>query len=246
MDDQRTRHFDATLGELVESARQAFAGQLVSVVLFGSAAEGRLRPSSDVNLLFLLASLDPKGLDAFREPLRVAQSALKARAMFLLREELPAASELFAMKFSDMQNRHRVLFGPDPFLDLPIDPLEIRRRLREVLLNLALRLRERYVTLSLREEQLVPLIADTTGPLRAAASALLRLQGKAALPPREALESVVAEIGDPAFQQAVAMLPQARELGQLPPGEAGPTLLAMIRLADRLRHRLENTPQTGA
>jgi len=45
---------ESVLAELVAAARSAFADALVSVVLFGSAAEGRLRPASDVNLLILL------------------------------------------------------------------------------------------------------------------------------------------------------------------------------------------------
>ena len=33
--------------------------------------------------------------------------------MFLLEDELPVAAELFAVKFNDIRNRHRVLYGSD-------------------------------------------------------------------------------------------------------------------------------------
>jgi predicted nucleotidyltransferase len=46
------------LADFVAAAQTAFATDLSSVVLFGSAAEGRLRPTSDVNLLLLLAKFD--------------------------------------------------------------------------------------------------------------------------------------------------------------------------------------------
>ncbi len=77
------------------------------------------------------------------------------------------------------------------------------------------------------------------GPLRASALALLRLQGKSALAPREALESIAAATGDEAFIKAVALLPLARQEQRLPAGEGGPALLALSRLAGHLRAALE-------
>ncbi len=230
---------DEVLSELVLSATAALGNDLLSVVLFGSAAEGRLRANSDVNVLLLLKSFDVSRIDALREPLRLAHAAARVEVMFLLEDELPVAAELFAVKFNDICNRHRVLYGSDPVRGLPIDEGELRRRLREVLLNLAIRLRERYALVSLREEQLVRVIAEVAGPLRASALALLRLQGKSALAPREALESIAAATGDEAFIKAVALLPLARQEQRLPAGEGGPALLALSRLAGHLRAALE-------
>jgi predicted nucleotidyltransferase len=48
------------LDEFVFAARQAFSEQLTSIVLFGSAAEGKLRPASDVNLLIILSAFERK------------------------------------------------------------------------------------------------------------------------------------------------------------------------------------------
>lgn len=240
MEDLRSKELEGFLGKLIDAAKASFGSDLVSVVLFGSAAENRLRPSSDVNLLWVLARLDMAALDAFREPLRVAQSAILARSMFLLQDELPVAAELFAVKFADMKDRHRLLHGIDILSGLHIDEAELRRRLREVLLNLSLRLRERYVALSLREEQLVPVIVEAAGPLRSAASALLRLRGQPAVSPREALETVAAGKGNPAFVEAVTALSHARANQCLPPGKASPILLALTQLASQLREALEH------
>ena len=46
------------LGEFVDRAQTAFAGALRSIVLYGSAAEGRLRSTSDVNVLLIVARFD--------------------------------------------------------------------------------------------------------------------------------------------------------------------------------------------
>jgi len=48
------------LSTFLAAARDALAGDLVSAVLFGSAAEGRLGPASDVNLLLVLRTFSPE------------------------------------------------------------------------------------------------------------------------------------------------------------------------------------------
>lgn len=181
---------EPVLAELTEAARRAFGAGLVSVVLFGSAAENRLRASSDVNLMILLERVEQAALDAFREPLRATHAAIRAEVMILTRNELQTAAQLFPVKYSDMRARHRVLAGTDPFERLEIPDSDVRRQTREILMNTALRLRERYVRLSIRDEQLVPVIADSAGPLRAAAAALARLEGTNAASPREALANL--------------------------------------------------------
>ncbi len=230
---------EKAIDAFVESARAAFGADLVSALVYGSAAEGRLRATSDVNLLLVLRRFDPAQVDGLREPLRQAHAAVELNAMFLLEDEIPLAIEAFAVKFADILARHRVLAGSDPFarLDPPRDALI--RRLRQVLLNLQLRLRERYVLVSLREEQLARVIADAAGPLRSSAASLLHLEGRPPLPPKEALECVAAELDDAALVESLHDMSAAREERQLQPGRAGPALIHLIELTRRLRERAE-------
>jgi predicted nucleotidyltransferase len=238
-DAERMAIVEAVLEELVQAAKDALGSDLLSVLLFGSAAEGRLRANSDVNVLMLLKSFDAQRVDLLRESLRLAHAAARVEVMFLLEQELPVATELFAVKLNDIRSRHRVLYGNDPVQELRIDETELRRRLREVLLNLAIRLRERYALVSLREEQLAGVIAEVAGPLRASATALLQLQGTPAASPRAALEKLAQATHDEDFIKAVALLAQARQQQSLPPGAGGPALLTLSRLASHLRLALE-------
>jgi predicted nucleotidyltransferase len=102
----------------VTAARQVFRDDLRSVILYGSGAEGRLRPTSDINLVLVLSSFDPAKAIAVRSQFSYAESAGRLTAMFLLESEVVSAVELFAQKFSDILRRHRVLYGPDPFAGL--------------------------------------------------------------------------------------------------------------------------------
>jgi predicted nucleotidyltransferase len=175
----------------LNDARQAFGEALVSAVLFGSAAEGRLRSTSDVNLLLVLKRFDRDHADLIRDPFRAAHAAIRLDVMFILESELEPAMDAFAVKFSDIISRRRVLFGTDPFANLIITPKAILLRTKQVLINLTLRLRERYVLISLREEQLAFIIADVTGPLRACAATLLKLQGRPAISPKKAMSTMI-------------------------------------------------------
>jgi predicted nucleotidyltransferase len=225
------------LGRLVEAARQALQDDLEAVVLYGSAAEGRMRATSDVNLVLVLRRFEPARVYALREPLRTARAAVGVAPMFLLSSELSDAAEAFAVKFADLLRRRRVLHGEDPFARLVIPRDAQIRRLRQVLLNQVLRMRERLAVAGLREEQLARTLADAAGPLRAAAASILELEGSPAPSAREALERIVGELGEPAYAAALQKMSRAREEGLLPAGEAAPAFLSMLAVADRLRER---------
>ena len=219
---------------LVASARSSLGDALRAVILYGSAAEGRLRATSDVNVLFVLTRFDA-AVDAFREPFRSAQAAANVTAMFLLEEELPAASQAFAQKFADIERRHVVLYGDDVVarVDIPRDALV--RRLRQVLLNLTLRLRASYVESSLREEQCALTVAEAAAPLRTSAASILELEGRGTLRPKEALETLVRELGK--FGDLLPHLSEAREQRALPAGQAAQILFDTLQLARVLYER---------
>ena len=97
------------LDDFVVAARAAFGDQLESVVLYGSAAEGALRATSDVNVILVLRGFDREGADRLREPIRLAHATVRLRAMFLLADEMNSAAGAFAQKFDDVRRRHRLL-----------------------------------------------------------------------------------------------------------------------------------------
>jgi predicted nucleotidyltransferase len=237
-----TRDLPATaarvLTDFVEKARDIVGPDLRSVVLYGSAAEGRLRPTSDLNLILMLDRFDPAAMDRLRETLRLGQAAARLAVMFLLTSEVPAAMEAFAAKFADILRRRRVLFGDDPFAGLLIPRAAEIARLRQVLLNLALRLRAAYVSDGDREERLALAAADAAGPLRSCAATLLELQGRPVASGKEALEKLAAEAGD-GFGETLRRLSEARETRMLPSGTSAPTLLGLVDLAQRLRGTAE-------
>lgn len=229
-------HVQRALQDLVAEAEVCFGTDLRSVVLFGSAAEGRLRPTSDVNLIMVLAAFERARADRMREPLRLAHAAARVETMWLLEAELTPAADAFAVKFADVRRRRRVLFGPDPFAGLAVTRAVEIARLRQVTLNLALRGREQYLLRSLRAEQAAALLADLAGPLRASAAALLELEGVPAESGRSALEQVCRSLGD-VFAPLPARLSEYREGRRPGPEEAASALFDAARLASAMHDR---------
>lgn len=232
------------LANFTAAAQSAFGGDLCSIVLYGSAAEGRMRSTSDVNIIVVLSAFDSARADSLRDTLRTAQAAVRLAAMFLLQSEVAAAVELFAVKFADVFRRRRILVGIDPFVGLePSRSAEIVR-LKQVLLNLVLRLRQQYLLRSLREEQATVVLAETAGPLRACAAALLDLEGVTAVgSAKAALERFARSLpptpSEPAWEDVVGRISDVRQQHSLAPGLAGPTLLRLIGLATAMRARVE-------
>lgn len=224
------------LAAFTAAAAQAFGDNLVALVLFGSAAEGRLRPTSDVNLAVVLARYDADQVAAVGDAYRLAQAAIRLSAMFILETEIAAASEAFAIKFADIAARHAVIRGRNVFAGLTLSRAATLHRLRQVLINLLLRLRERYIAVAPFPERLAFVGADAVGPLRASAASLLHLETGESVAPREALRRVGDDEGQAA---AVAAIVEARETGAVPAIGGAATLLAAIALTAALVRRAE-------
>jgi predicted nucleotidyltransferase len=223
------------LTSLVDSVKIAFGTDLRSIVLFGSAAEGMLRPASDVNVLILLSAFDPRNAEKLREPLREAVAAIRLSAMFLLESELQPAMDAFPVKFGDIVRRHVVLCGSEPFAGKSVPREKAVACLKQTLLNLTLRMREAYVARGLREEQLAFLVSDMTGPLRACAATLLDLKGTPASSGKEALAKVAATLlKSPADSELMDRISQARQMRALPAGSACATFRSLIDLAHEM------------
>jgi predicted nucleotidyltransferase len=131
----------STLDDFRAKSIEAFGDSLKSLLLFGSAAEGRLRATSDINLIMVFSHLDLDRVKAWRSDVELLVAAIDLQPLILLEDEIPAAAEAFAVKYFDILHRRRVLHGTDPFATLKISDEALQRRVSQVLLNLAMRLR---------------------------------------------------------------------------------------------------------
>ncbi len=225
------------LKPLVADAKEIFGADLLAITLYGSGAEGQLRKSSDLNLIFVLARLERAALQSFSPKLAFAQLSRRIDVMWLLETELGAVVEAFAQKFSDVRRRHTALYGQDFFSELTPSRAATVFRLAQVLLNAQLRLRDELARNMEQPDKLVPVIARFAGPLRACAATLRELRGEPAVPPKEAFAQFLASVG-----ASAAWLPTvsaAREGGVVTSEAAFAGIEGMIAAAGLLRQETE-------
>ena len=225
------------LNDFVTAAQKAFEGRLSSIVLFGSAAENRLRATSDVNVLVVLNEFRQQDATSLAPTMRLARAAIRLEVMYLLSSEVPAAMECFAQKFADIVRRHRVLVGEDPFGSIAPSRASEIYRIRQVILNLQLRMRQGFAERAGRNDQLALLIADFSGPIRTCAAGLLRLENQDNLPPKEALQRFADSLGEPEASKAVRQLSAIREGRAEEAADLAGTFFAILDVVEHIRSR---------
>jgi predicted nucleotidyltransferase len=238
-DPQLSPEVKKVLNDFLEAARNSFGDQLRSITLFGSAAEGKLRPTSDVNLVVVLSAFEQTRADQLRQPLRTAQAAIQLRPMFVLDSEIPDATCSFAPKFADILRRRVVLYGNDSFSAVSVPREAEIRQLKQQLLNIMLRLRAAYVARSLREEQLAIFVAGVIGPLRSAAAALLELEGQPATSPQQALELLGHNLQLPNWGEALSLIATIQEARLTPPGATQHVVFQLLEFSRLATARVE-------
>ncbi|MGA9041948.1 MAG: hypothetical protein WB421_15555 [Terriglobales bacterium] len=115
------------INEFVSKMQQSAGSNLLSVILYGSAANGEFhRDFSNVNLLCVLKENSFPALAAIAPAVEWWAGQKHHTPLVLSREELERSTDVFSIEWLDMQQRHRVLFGEDVLSGLQI-PLHLHR-----------------------------------------------------------------------------------------------------------------------
>jgi predicted nucleotidyltransferase len=154
---------EAKLQELVTRLQQACGDNLISVVLYGSAAREDFHEEfSDVNTLVVLQHLNANSFPPLAAVFKWWSHEEKLRPpMIMTLEELRESADVFAIELIDIQRSHRTLFGQDTIaaIEVPINlhRVEVEHELRTTLLRL-----RHHLLLSLdNEEELRAVLAKS-------------------------------------------------------------------------------------
>ncbi len=145
---------DRDLADLVTKLKDAAGSNLLSVILYGSAATDEFHEGhSDVEHPLHHAESWPRRSDEVARALGVVGQKRPSRAALLYRRRTSASADIFAIEFLDIKAAHRILHGDDAFtsLDIPMDRhrLQVERELR----NNTLRLRQHDSAASRRRQK---------------------------------------------------------------------------------------------
>ncbi len=153
---------EAQLKEFLDRLQPAAGANLVSVVLYGSAATGEFRPGqSDLNILCLVNHADASDLESLHA---ISEWWIKKGnhpPLIFTRDELNRSADVFAIELLDMKSSHRILFGPDFLTDLEV-PLHLHRlQVERELRTNWLRLRQAIIAAPLTEKSHLALMTNS-------------------------------------------------------------------------------------
>ena len=132
-----------TLDELVSQLKAAYGEALYSVVLYGSAAGGEHIPKrSDYNVLVLARSLPAERLRAAAAIAAAWSASGNPPPMTLTLEEWRASSDIFAMEYADILDRHKVLYGEAPFAEVSVARGDLRLQVEREAMGKLLQFRQ--------------------------------------------------------------------------------------------------------
>lgn len=139
---------DAILTRVQHELSLALGDELLSLCLVGSAAVGDFVPeASDVNLLAVVKRVDLAVLDRTRRAHRRLVRYRVSAPLLLTPEDLSRSADVFPMEFHELQEKRRVLYGPDLLENIKFSAKNLRHECEHDLKGRLIRLRESYLEL---------------------------------------------------------------------------------------------------
>jgi predicted nucleotidyltransferase len=162
----------------IEDLRTSHGDNLVSVILYGSAAAGDFIPKqSDYNLLIALDKISPEDLRNAQPCMREWQKMGHPVPVYFTVSELQNASDVFPIEFHFMEIARKVLYGKDVLAGIKISDAFLRHQTEYELRSKLIRLRRAYIPASTSVERLVDLMADSLSNFASIFRAVLLLHG---------------------------------------------------------------------
>ena len=167
------------MATLTTELQQAFAEDLLSVVLYGSAARSDYlgHGSSDLNVVVVLRDISLASLERGTGVTRTWESAGNRPLLFFSPDWIARSCDVFPLEFLDIVAWHHVAHGADPFVDLRVSMENLRLQCESELKTKLIHLRTGYVQVHEDSEALARLMAASYAPVATICRGVLRLAG---------------------------------------------------------------------
>ena len=159
---------------------EALGENLVSLLLFGSAARGtHVEGRSDLNLLLIVRDASVARLHGTVPVVAEWAKGGEPPPLIFSETEWRASSDVFPIEMEDMRDAHRVLAGRDPFEGVVTKRGDLRLELEHEVRGKVLRLRTEYAAAAGDGKALGRLLVHSAGTFFVLFRAVLRLAGGA-------------------------------------------------------------------
>lgn len=181
----------------IDDLRGTHGKNLVSVILYGSAASGDFIPKrSDYNTLVALRRITPQDLRDANPTIREWHKLGHPVPVYFTVSELQNAADVFPIEFLHMESARKVLYGSDVLADMQITEAALRRQTEYELRGKLIRLRRSYVAASASAGGLEHLMLQSLTSFAALFRAVLVLSKKRPPPTKhETVALAASELG---------------------------------------------------
>lgn len=159
--------------------RKIFADDLVSIILYGSAASSDYQPgSSDINLMIVLTD---QGIDKLDQALPLVEKWRKKQVavpLFLTPHYIKTSLDVFPLEYLNLQHRHVLVHGRDLLSDLAFEPDHVRLQCEREIKGKLLLLRESFLQSGGKKKELHAVIASSLQAFIAIFKGLLFLKNR--------------------------------------------------------------------
>jgi hypothetical protein len=216
-----------------EKLKAACGDNLVSLLLYGSAAAGDAVPGrSGANTLAVLKTCGPAELKLLAPALKDWLKAGNPAPVLFSRDQLLTSADTFPIELADMKDFHRVLHGEDVLSAITIKPQELRLAVERELKGKLLRLREAALRAGGDRKVLKEVLAGFVSEMLVLCRAALRL--KADKVPAAKLDCARQLAVHAGFDAAAFAEADALRRGEKPAGETDGLFDRFIEAAAKL------------
>lgn len=174
-----SKSLDATINIFLQDVKNLFNDEIISVVLYGSAARGDyLAKKSDINFMVVL---NDRAMNRLADALGFIRKWTKRGVsipLFLSESYITTSTDAFPIEFLSLKLHHKLLFGKDILSALEIADSHLRLKCEEQIKSKLLHLREDFLHTRGKKYMMRQLLIQTVPTLASIFSALIVLKNE--------------------------------------------------------------------
>jgi len=237
----------AAVTEFTNRLKEVFSGDLLAIVLYGSAASGAfVEGVSDINILVILEKSSAASLSLFGKTTKTLLRKYRVSPFIMTREEFTTAADVFPLEYCDILEANEVVYGNEETIKITVSKENLRLQLEEKLRGAVGDIRGMLIEAGENEKLLEKRILGWASFGGVLFRGLLRLKGKSVtgLDAEAVIALVEKEYGVSleAFT-ALGRLRQSKKIHPLKPTAFAETLLealtVLVRKVDSMEGKSE-------
>jgi len=173
------RSIQPVITEFVNKLLKNLDDNVRSIIVYGSAAGVNYNPGvSNINIAVIIKNFDFSVLSQNLDLVKSGRKHKIAVPLFLTKEYILSALDVFPIEFSEIKEQHKVIFGEDIFKDLDIPLKDVRLLCEGQIKGKLLHLRQAYLDVGSNPAVLKNLLLSALSDLVPVFRQLIILKGQ--------------------------------------------------------------------